>query len=530
MNGKSVFAKGMMVVAAWGWTALAVAQKSGGILKIPLRENPGSVSMIEESSIYTNFPLMGVFNNLVVFDQQDKVARQESIKPDLATEWSWSADNKVVTFKLRQGVKWHDGKPFTSADVQCTWDTLLEKRNSNWRKNVRKHWYHNLKDVSVTGPYEVRFTLDRPQPSFMSILAVGWSAVYPCHVDGRAMRQKPIGTGPYKFVEYKPNELIRVAKNTDYWKPGLPYLDGIEYRIVPSHATRTLAFVAGQFNVTGPSDVTPVIEKDIRSQMPKAVCETYASAGSSHVMINHTAPQMQDPRVRLAISLALDRNVFIASQHGHGRVGGAMMSQPYGVWGLSPAQLENLPGFGKDVEKSRAEARKLMEEAGYGPNKKLKVTYFVRQGSIPVQGATLVADQLRTIHIDGDVDAKDYTLFTGLLAKGAYTLAFHATGNALDDPDIIYYENFMCGSPRNYTKYCNKDIVAKIHEQSAMTDPKKRKELVQQIDITLQKDNAKPTLFQTLTTQCWHPNVKGLVKGSNGNYSHNRLETVWLDK
>ena len=171
-----------------------------------------------------------------------------------------------------------------------------------------------------------------------------------------------------------------------------------------------------------------------------------------------------------------------------------------------------------------------MEEAGYGPNKKLKVAFYVRQGSVPLQGATLVADQLRTIHIDGDVEAKDYTLFTGLLAKGAYTLAFHATGNALDDPDIIFYENFMCGSPRNYTKYCNKDIEAKIHEQSATTDPKKRKELVQQIDIALQRDHAKPTLFQTLTTQCWHPSVKGLVKGSNGNYSHNRLETVWLDR
>ena len=120
----------------------------------------------------------------------------------------------------------------------------MEKRNANWRKNVRKEWYQNLKDVSVNGPYEVRFTLERPQPSFMSMLAVGWSAVYPCHVDGRVMRQKPVGTGPYKVMEYKPNELIRLTRNTDYWKPGLPYLDGIEYRIVPNQATRTLAFVA----------------------------------------------------------------------------------------------------------------------------------------------------------------------------------------------------------------------------------------------------------------------------------------------
>jgi peptide/nickel transport system substrate-binding protein len=498
--------------------------------KIPLRENPGSASLIEESSIYANLPLMGVFNNLVVFDQQDKLARLESIKPDLATAWSWSADNRVVTFKLREGVKWHDGKPFTSADVQCTWDTILEKRNSNWRKNVRKQWYQNLKEVAVNGPYEVRFTLERPQPSFMSMLAVGWSAVYPCHVDGRVMRQKPVGTGPYKVVDFKSNELIRLAKNTDYWKPGLPYLDGIEYRIVPSQATRTLSFIAGQFDATGPGDVTPAIEKDIRSQAPKAVCESYASAGSSHILINHQAKEMQDARVRRAIDMALDRNVFVASQHGHGRVGGAMLTPPYGAWGLTPGQLEGIPGFGKDIDKRRAEARKLMEEAGYGPNKKLKVSYIVRQATSAIQGATLVADQLRTIHIEGDVDPRDYSLFTGMLMKGTYTLAFHGTGNAMDDPDIIYYENFICNSPRNYTKYCNKEIEAKIHEQSATLDPKKRKELVQQIDIQLQRESAKPTLYQTLLTQCWHPHVKGLVKGSNGNYSHNRLETVWLDK
>ncbi len=530
MNGTYSFARTLIAIAAWGLASSAIAQKSGGILRIPLRENPGSASIAEESSIYTNLPFMGVFNNLVLFDQNDKIARLESIKPDLATSWSWSSDNKVVTLKLREGVKWHDGKPFTSADVQCTWDTILEKRNANWRKNVRKEWYHNLKDVSVNGPYEVRFTLERPQPSFMSMLAVGWSAVYPCHVDGRVMRQKPIGTGPYKVVEYKPNESIRLTKNTEYWKPGLPYLDGIEYRIVPSQATRTLSFVTGQFDITGPSDVTPAIQKDIKAQTPNALCEIFPTAGSSHILINHKAPQMQDARVRRAIDLALDRNVFVTSQQGQGRVGGAMIAPPYGVWGLTPGQLENLPGFGKDIEKRRAEARKLMEEAGYGPNKKLKVTYITRQSNAAVMGATLASDQLRAIYIEGDVDAKDYTLFTGMLMKGTYTLAFHATGNALDDPDIILYENFMCNSARNYTKYCNKDVEAKIHEQSMTLDPAKRKELVQQIDIVLQRENAKPTLFQTLQTQCWHPHVKGFVKGTNGNYSHNRLETVWLDK
>jgi len=522
---------GMLVVlVVCQCAAVAWAQKTGGTLRIAVREGPGSPSLIEESSIYTNLPFMGVFNNLVLFDQQDKIARPESIKPELATEWAWSADNKSITFKLREGVKWHDGKPFTSADVKCTWDTILGKRDSGWRKNVRKAWYSNLKEVTVNGPYEVRFELGRPQPSMLSILAVGWSAVYPCHVDGKAMRQKPIGTGPYKFAEYKPNEMIRIVKNTEYWKPGVPYLDAIEYRVMPSLSTRTLAFVAGQFDVTGPSDVTPPILKDIQSKVPKAVCETFTTAGSSHVLINHKSPPMQDARVRRAITMALDRQAFVTAQHGLGRLGAAMISAPFGIWGLTQEQLESLPGFGKDVEKSRAEARRLMEEAGYGPAKPLKVNFLVRQGTVPVQGASLVADQLRSIYVEGNVDAKDYTVFTNTLMKGGYTLAFHATGNALDDPDVILVENFMCDSPRNYTKYCSKEIEAKIHEQSMIQDPKKRRELVQQIDMQLEREGAKPTLYQTLQMQCWHPHVKGWIKGGNGNYSHHRFENVWIDK
>jgi peptide/nickel transport system substrate-binding protein len=507
------------------------AQKTGGTLRIPLRENPGSASMLEESSIVTQFPFMGVFNNLVIFDQTDRVARPESIKPDLATKWSWSDDNKVLTMRLREGVKWHDGKPFTSADVQCTWDMILEKRNAGWRKNPRKEWYHNLRDVTVNGPGEVRFTLARPQPSFMTLLASGYSAVYPCHVDGKLMRQTPIGTGPFKVVEFRPNESVKLVRNADYWKPGLPYLDAIDYKIVQSQATRALSFVAGQFDMTMPDEVGAPMLKDINAQVPKAVCEVAPNNVANALFINHKSPLMQDPRVRRAISLALDRNAFIMATGGTGLLGGNMMPPPYGVWGLTAEQLQSAPGFGKDLEKSRAEARKLMQEAGYGPNKKLKLTYITRQ-TLPVyiRNATLVADQLRSIYIEGDIEQKEYTIFVGAMIKGAYTLAFGQAGSAADDPDVVLYENYLCNSGRNYTKFCNPEVEAKIHEQSATVDPNKRKQLVQQIDLMLQQDVVRPTLYQGMGGTCWHPYVKGYLKGSNGIYNHNRLENVWLDK
>lgn len=512
-------------------TTWADAQKYGGILRFPLRENPSSASLHEESSITAIQPFMAIFNNLIVYDQHQEMARPESIVPDLATEWSWSPDNKVLTMKLRQGVRWHDGKPFTSADVQCTWDMITEKRPSNWRKNSHKEWYGNLKEVIVVGPHEVRFVLGRPQPSFLSFLASGWSPVYPCHVDGRVMRQQPIGTGPFKVVEFKPGDVIRLTKNTDYWKPGRPYLDGIVYRIMPSTATRVLSFVAGEFDMTGTSTVTPHTIKDIHAQVPKAVCSTTGTMVTGVVLINHKAPPFDNPKIRRAITLALDRNAFVAAQQGGGRLGGVMMSPPYGNWGLTPAQLEVVPGFGKDVERNRAEARKLMEEAGYGPNKKLKTTFIVRN-SAPnfLMGATLAADQLRSIYIEGDVEQKEYTVFTGAVIKGAYAMAFETSGSAIDDPDVVLYENFKCESIRNYNKFCSRELEAKIDEQSSTIDPARRRQLVNAIDVTLQQETARVAVYHSTSSACWHPYVKGYLRSRNGIYTHHRMEDVWLDK
>ena len=116
--------------------------------------------------------------------------------PDLATGWAWDEEGTELTLQLRQGVKWHDGEPFTAADVKCTWDLLLGKANDKLRVNPRKSWYHNLAEVTTNGDYEVIFRLQRPQPAFVMLLASGYSVIYPCHVAPVEMRQHPIGTGP----------------------------------------------------------------------------------------------------------------------------------------------------------------------------------------------------------------------------------------------------------------------------------------------------------------------------------------------
>ena len=522
----------LLLVVITSIATAAVAQKSGGTLKRSVRENPPSASLWEESATSTIQTYMPVFNNLVIFDQQDEKARPESIKPDLATEWSWSPDNTVLTLKLRQGVKWHDGKPFTSADVKCTFDTLLKKRNSNWRKIPREAWYTNLKDVTAVNPYEVRLTLGRPQPSFLSFLASGWTAMYPCHVDGRVMRQKPIGTGPFKVAESGGKDLIRLVKNTDYWKPGRPYLDGIDNRVVHSMSTRVLSFMAGEFDMTGISDINSTnTVKDILKQAPKASCKSNATPTTSIMIINYGVPPFDNPKVRRAISLALDREAFAATTQGDGRVGAMLLQPPYGVWGLSNEQLAKVPGYGKNRQRDLAEARKLMAEAGYGPNKKLKTSYMTRLSiASGLVGASLMSDQLRSIYIEGDIEQKEYTIFQGAMMKGAYQLGYHSTAAALDDPDIIFYEKFKCGSMRNYAHYCNAETDRLIDEQSSAVDPVKRRKLVQALELKVMQDVALPTLYQSTDKQCWYSHVKGFVKGANSGQTHLRMEDVWLDR
>ena len=228
---------GIVVVLALAPLGPAAAQKPGGVLRSLVLRQPGHHVDPRGITIAGQGPMMGVFNNLVMYDQSVPQSGLKSIVPDLASEWSWDEAGTSLTFKLRQGVKWHDGKPFTARDVKCTFDLLQGKATETLRVNPRKAWYGNLDEVVVKADDEVTFRLKRPQPAFIALLASGFSPIYPCHVTPAEMRRRPIGTGPFRFVEFKPNEVIRVARNPDYWKKGRPYLDGIEYKIIKNSST-----------------------------------------------------------------------------------------------------------------------------------------------------------------------------------------------------------------------------------------------------------------------------------------------------
>jgi peptide/nickel transport system substrate-binding protein len=531
MRNLSSFAAVCALLVTISGTPAALAQTQGGILRIYHWDSPPSMSIHEEVTISTDVPMMGVFNNLVLFDQHVARNSLDTIVPELATRWSWIEDGTRLEFRLREGVKWHDGKPFTAADLKCTWDILLGRAAEKFRTNPRKAWYQNLDAVTADGDFTASFHLKRPQPALLALLASGLSPVYPCHVPPHEMRQHPIGTGPFKFVEFKPNERIAVARNPDYWKPGRPYLAGIEYTIISNRSTAVLAFIAGKVEMTFPFTVTVPLLKDVKSQAPQAVCELQTSNTARSLIVNHTAAPFDNPDIRKAMALGLDRKGFIdILSEGEDRIGGLMLPPPEGTWGLPPEILATLPGYDPDVERSRAQARQLMSALGYGPDKPLRVKLATRNLQEFRDTSIILMDQLKQIHIDSDLDLVETANWFTRLARKEYQIGFIFSLTSVDDPDQLLYENYTCSSARNYLGYCDHDMEKRFDEQSMETDQQKRKPLVQEIDRKLQENAVRPIIAHTRWATCWQPWVKGLTIMSNSIYNGWRMEDVWLDK
>ena len=508
----------------------AVAQKQGGTLRVWHRDSPANMSIFEEGTISIVAPIMGVFNNLVMFDPNVEQNTMASIVPDLAERWSWNEDGTELTFNLRSGVKWHDGEPFTAADVKCTFDLVQGKTKEKLRVNAREAWWLNLNEVTIKGDGQATFHLKRPQPAFIELIASGFTPIYPCHVSPAQMRAHPIGTGPFKFVEFKPNQSIKVARNPDYWKPGLPYLDGVEWTIIPNRSTALLAFLAGKFDMTFPYEVTIPMLKDVHSQMPEAICEVTPLNVAPNLLVTRKPP-FDSPDLRRAIAMTIDHKAFIdILGEGQGDIGTAMLPAPEGLWAMPTEMMEKLPGYDPDVAKRREEARKIMQSLGYGPDNRLSLKISARNLAIYRDPAAILTDQLKQIWIDSEIDLVETANWLPKLMRGDFTFAQSLVGSGLDDPDQNFYENYICDSNRNYTKYCNGELDKLIDQQSMEPDQEARKNLVWQVDSKLQQDVVRPILYHMRQGTCWRPEVKGIKLQVNSIYNGWRMEDVWLDR
>ena len=186
-------------------------------------------------------------------------------------------------------------------------------------------------------------------------------------------------------------------------------------------------------------------------------------------------------------------------------------------------------GYG-DVQKNREEARAIMRKFGYGPDKRMKLKVSTRNIPTFRDPAVIFLDQLKEIWIDAELDVIETSIYYNKVFRKEYSIGLNQTGSAVDDPDQHFYENYACGSLRNYTNYCNKEMEALFDQQSMETDFEKRRRLVWEIDRKLQEDVARPMIFHDLAAACWQPHVRNVTIHVNSIYNNWRFADVWMEK
>ena len=506
--------------------------KPGGTLNITQREDlPQGFAIHETSTISSVWPVMPCFNNLVLFDPLKRVESADTVIGELAEKWSWQDNYRNLVFTLRKGVKWHDGQPFTSKDVKFTFDMLREAPDApaKLRINPRKDWYSNLEAVEAPDAHTAVFRLKRPQPSLLLMLASGYTPVYAAHVPPASYRTGCVGTGPFKVKEWRKGEFIDYVKNPDYFVKGRPYLDGLRYVVIVERGTRIAALQAGQVDVSFPGEVAKVSAEQLKQAVPGLVVTPFSQNVNDNIIMNAKKPPFDNVKVRLAVSHAIDRRALIQAVHqGAALLGGSLAPQPHGVWGLLDRDLALLPGYGKP-EDGKAQARKLLAEVGVNPQNPLRVEMVTRAIAIYVDMASFVINELKQVGIEATLKQIETAQWHATATRGEYQIGANLTGIGPDEPDANFYENYACGSPRNYSFYCSEDAMKMIDQQSQEVDAKKRLTLVHAVQKKLEEDAARPLLDWRLDYFTTWPHVKNLVPHQSI-YNFGRMQEVWRDK
>ena len=423
----------LLLLAAYD-VALAGEPKQGGILRMYHRDSPGSASIHEGATYSVNVPFMPVFNNLVIFDQNIAQNSVDTIVPDLAESWAWSDDNKTLTFKLQQGVKWHDGKPFTSADVKCTFDMLMGKSQQKFRQNPRKSWYDQVNDV--TDQRRLRGVVQPEAAAAGAAVAARLRLHAGLSLPRLAgARCAPTRSAPARSSSSssRPTNRSSSTKNPGLLQEGPAAISTASNSpSSPNRSTAILGFVSGKFDMTFPTEVSIPLLKDVKSQAPNAVCvvEPINVSHQHHRQLVLAAVRQSRHPPRAGAG-ARPQGVHLDPVRGPGRyrrhhaagAGRAVGACRRKCWRRSRATAPT-------SNANREEARKLMQKAGYGPDKHLAVKVSTRNIPVYRDPAVILIDQLKSIYIDAELDVVDTAQWFPKVARKDYTLGLNLTGNA----------------------------------------------------------------------------------------------------
>jgi peptide/nickel transport system substrate-binding protein len=502
----------------------AETPRRGGVLLAVIGADPPSLDAHQEST-FANVELVApLYSTLLQLDPY----HYPKIIGDLATEWKIAPDGLTYTFKLHPGVRFHDGSPLTSADVKASYDKIVFPPPGVL--SIRKNAYTAVTAVEAPDPSTVVFKLKFPSASLLANLASPWNVIYPkkyLDQDPNYFKTHVVGSGPFKFKGYTRGSTFEGERNPDYFVKDRPYLDGYKFYISPETSVRAAAIRSGRAYVEFrhlPAAEVEAIKKQLGD---KVTVQETPMTGQWGVAINNTVKPFTDVRVRKALTLGIDR--YTAGKVLYPLTGlknvGALI-RPDSEWGMAPAELEKLPGFGRDAEKSRAEARRLLAEAGY-PNG-LKIVMKNRNVKLPYQDfAVFLIQEWRKIGVEVDNRPLETAAwFNDGQNTGNFELIVAPTVEFMDDPDQ-FLGRYATGSTQNWGRFSDPQVDDLFSRQARTLDPAERKRLINQIEkIVLDKVYFMPGLWWTRNLVHW-TKVKNYVAPPN-HYTNQKLQDVWL--
>src|SRR5574341_1315969 len=502
----------------------AETPRKGGILLAILGAEPPSLDPHQEST-FANIHLVAPFySTLLQFDPYN----YPKVIGDLATDWKIAPDGLTYTFKIRQGVRFHDGSPLTAADVKASYDKIIFPPAGV--RSTRKTGYSVVERVEAPDASTVVFRLKSASASLLTNLASPWNVIFPkkyLDQDPNYFKTHVVGSGPFKFKSYTRGATFEGERNPDYFVKDRPYLDGYKFFISTETSMRAAAIRSGRAwiefrNLPGPE--VEAIKKQLGDKV--VVQETPVSAHWG-IAINNNIKPFTDLRVRKALTLGIDRYTMSKVLYpitGLRLIGGLM--RPGSEWAMPEAELLKLPGFGRDAEKNRAEARRLLAEAGY-PNG-LKVVLKNRNIKLPYQDfAVFVIQEWRKIGVETEHrPLETASWFADGQNTGNFELMVSAPTRFIDDPDV-WVNRYTTGDTENWGRYSDPRLDDLFARQTRALDPAERKKLVNEMEkIVLENAYYIPGLWWTRNMVHW-AKVKNYVAPPNY-YSNQKLQDVWL--
>jgi peptide/nickel transport system substrate-binding protein len=528
---RPLVASAALLAAALAVAFAAVVQaaetpRRGGVLLAAIAADAPSLDPHQEQTFATIELVAPLYNTLLQIDPY----HYPKIIGDLATEWKIAPDGLTYTFKIRQGVKFHDGSALTPADIKASYDKIVFPPEGV--RSIRKKSYSAIQSVEAPDASTVVFKLKFPSASLLDNLASPWNVIYPkkyLDKDPNYFKTNVVGSGPFKFKSWTRGSTFEGERNPDYFIKDRPYLDGYKFFVSPETSVRAAALRSGRVWIEFRTMPGPEVEAIKKTLGDKVVVQETPATGQFGIAVNHALKPFNDIRVRKALTLGIDRYTagrVLSPLASLQDVGGLM--RPGTEFATPDAELQTFPGFGKDAEKNRAEAKRLLAEAGY-PNG-FKFVLKNRNVRVPyVDFGVFVIQEWRKIGLEAEHrPLETATWFADGRDKGNFEVMVNPTFGYNDDPDF-FLERYTTGDSNNWGRFSDPRIDDLYARQARALDPSERKRLIHEIQkLVFENVYHIPGLWWRRSVVHW-AKVKNYVAPPN-HYSNQKLQDVWLSE